>query len=741
MAEQEISPPESGEENIDLRELLGNLLVDKWWILGTAATVLLLGFFYLFVTTPIYSGNALLQVEQKQTRLLGGLDELFMGGGSDSPAAAEIEIIRSRSLLGLTVDRLALDVTAEPLYFPLIGKALARRYRGESPAEPYLGLAQFAWGGEEIVVQRLEVPASYVGAPLALEAEGEGGYTLYGPEGEVLLRGRAGQTAAGENGELRAEVFIAKLTARPGTRFTLRKRHREAAISSLQSRLGISEKGKGTGILQVSLEDADRERLAQIINTTAQVYIRRNIERFSEETQQTLTFLDEQLPQLKADLEAAEASLNEYRVRLGSIDLPLETQDILRKVAQVETRLSELDVKRAELRERFTDQHPAIITISQTRRQFDGELARLNGEIRAMPQEVQEAVGLQRDVMVAETLYLALLNKAQELKVAKAGTIGNVRLLDAAYPPLAPAKPKKSMTLALTLVLGLFLGLGLVMVRRFLHQGVEAPEMLEHNTGLPVYASVPHSEKQGKIGRQHGRKGKKNEPDAPPTGLLATHFKTDLAVESLRSLRTSLQFALLEAKNNVVAIAGPSPAIGKSFIAANLAALAAEAGKRVLLIDADMRKGHLHEHFGAKRTSGLSGVISGEISLEQAIRDTFQPNLQLLSCGIVPPNPAELLMSEPFHQLITTLSAQYDLVIIDTPPILAVTDSAIIGRLAGINFIVIKHGVHPLPEIQQTVKRLRQNGINPQGFIFNDVPRRAGRYGYGYGYQYQYSYK
>ncbi len=252
---------------------------------------------------------------------------------------------------------------------------------------------------------------------------------------------------------------------------------------------------------------------------------------------------------------------------------------------------------------------------------------------------------------------------------------------------------------------------------------------------MSVYATIPHSNKQAELEGLARRKklGEGNE------ALLALVDKDDLALESLRSLRTSLQFASLDAANNIVSFCGPSPGIGKSFVSANLAAILADGGKRILLIDADMRKGHLHEYFGMKRGGGLSGLISGNIPLDQAIHRTSHEHLDLVPSGIIPPNPSELLMHERFHNVLHELAERYDLVIIDTPPILAVTDAIIIAKLCGLNFIILKSGTHPMPEIQQAVKRYSQNNIRPNGFIFNDVPLQ--HRGYGYRYSYNYSYK
>ena len=225
--------------------------------------------------------------------------------------------------------------------------------------------------------------------------------------------------------------------------------------------------------------------------------------------------------------------------------------------------------------------------------------------------------------------------------------------------------------------------------------------------------------------------------------LLAKADPKDLAIEALRSFRTSLQFVTLDAKNNILTIMGISPSVGKSFVSSNFAYLLAEAGKKVLLIDGDIRRGHLRDYFKISKLKGLSDVVVGQCSLESVLlKGTLTETLDFLPAGTYPPNPSELLMSHQFHELLQKVSKLYDHVIIDTAPILAVTDAAIIAQQAGANFMVVASNKHEPAEVDMALRRLQTNGVTLSGSIFNFTEQSSHIYGYhGYGYNYKYKYQ
>ena len=724
---------DQSEDEIDLSELIGTLIEAKWLISIIAGLFLVAGVFYALVATPIYQADAVLQIEEKSGGMpgLGDLSDML---ATDALAATEIEIIKSRNIIGKAVDKLNLTINAQPDYLPIIGAAIARRYSG---AEVSSGMGGYAWGGERIQLQRLVLPSYLIEDGVVLVTGKDQQYTLTDIDGEALLTGSVGEVAS-TNG---VEVFVSELVAREGAEFNLSQSSRIEAINDLKEEIKVSEKGKKTGILRISLDGEDPALISRIIDSVANLYLRQNVERMSEEAESGLKFLQKQLPLIKDEMEAAEIELNSYRMSKSSVDLTLEAQSLLERIITIEAQLAELEVKRADISKKYTNVHPIMITLVNHEAKLKEQLEKINSRAHGLPKTQQEILRLSRDVEVATTIYTQLLNKVQELKVAKAGTVGNVRIIDTALTAEKPIKPKKAMIVLLSLVLGIFLGIAVAFVRRAMNKGVEDPDSIEKNIGIPVYANIPLSIKQALLDKDVAAGKAKH-------AILCEHDPKDQAIEGLRSLRTNLHFALLEAKNNIVMITGPAPGVGKSFVSTNFAHTIAQSEQRVLLIDADMRKGHINKEYDMTRSPGLSELITGEVDIKSAVRNTGFENVDVLTTGNMPPNPSELLMHENFEKYLGEFSKDYDLILIDTPPLLAVTDAAVIGRLCGTTFVLLRYGVHSMAEIHAVTKRLRQNSIEPRGFVFNALqPRKGyGKYGYGkYGYgkygNYNYEYK
>lgn len=735
---QELQLYDLEDEGLDLHHYIGLLLENKWLIIIFTAIGTLLGGTIATFSTPVYKADALLQVEEKQSTL-GALEDVSSFIQMETPLNAEIEILKSRMVLGKVVRNLKLDLHAEPKYFPKIGRGISRVFRpeGGKVAKAWFNLPEYAWGGEEIKLESLEVPDVLLDKSLTLIAGKQGEYRLYYPEDRLILEGRVGERAENDlEGVGRVSIFISLLKSRPDTHFSVIRRSELSAIGRIQERLSVGEKGKQSAMLALNLTGFDQDAIVRTLDEIANVYVRQNVEWRSEEAERTLTFLGEQLPPLKDKVNAAEMLYNSYRLDKGSVDLAQETQTVLASVVTVESQLVGLQQEREELRQRFKPAHPTMQALDNKIARLRSALDALDKKVENLPDTQQEVLKLERDVQVNTALYTALLNTAQELRVAKAGTVGNVRIIDSSVASSEPIDPRKSRIVVIATVLGLFFSLLVIFVNRKLQSGVEDPDEAERQLGIPVFASVPHSDQQDKLDRTGKRKGQE-------AVLLTEHANEDPAVESLRSLRTTLHFRLIDAPDNILLITGPSPAVGKTFISTNLAAVLALSGKRIVIVDCDLRKGILHRQLRINRSPGLSELIAKTAELNAVVQQTTIENLFVVASGKLPPNPAELLLNENFSLHLKALSSTFDYVLLDAPPVLAVTDAAILGRQAGTTLVLARAGRHSMHELEQTVKRLQQAGVNVRGLVFNDMPLYSSRYSYGYGYKrytYQYSY-
>lgn len=730
MAEHTVQRPAGATMNdeIDLLQLLAVLLDHKWWIMGITALATTLGIVYALLATPVYQADALLQVESKQ----GGfpvLDEAvdFLGGGSK--AQTEIEIARSRLVLTRAIEQVKANIQVRPEPRSLKERLLPGLL-DDTNQMPFAG-----WVDDEVSlwIEHLDVPTWLQNEPLTLVALGGERYRLENETGQPLLEGKVGETA--NNDTHQVDMQVRALEAPEGFRFTVTKRSPSSLVGSLRANLGISEKGRDSGILNFTYQGTNRRGIAEMLDAITTNYFLQNIQRRAEEAEKSLEFLQEQLPDVHEKLTQAEQSLSQHRLQTESVDLTMEAKALLDRLVEVEARMNDLSIKESEIAALFTQEHPTYRTLRAQRKSLEKEKERLQEEVKNMPENQQEILRLTRDVELNQQIYLQLQNRDQELRILKAGTVGNVRIIDAAEVQPNRVKPKRSLIVLISTLLGGMLSVGLVLLKAMLNRGVQSADELEQE-GVAVYATLPFSEDNERQVRLYERqRRRRGEAGAQP--LLALTHPGDQAIEGLRSLRTSLYFAMMDAKNKVIALSGPSPGVGKSFVSSNLAVVLAQAGQKVLLIDADLRKGRLHHFFGkSSQTAGLSGYLAGRFELADVVHETTVEGLCVITRGQIPPNPSELLLQPRLHTLVEQASAEYDIVLVDTPPILAVTDAAIVGQHAGTNLIVTRYGVSTLKEVEQTLDRFAKNKVEVKGTILNAMERTASNAYYYYAYEY-----
>ncbi len=705
--------------------LLDTLYAGRKLILIVTAICTLLGCVYVLLASPVYESDMLIQVEESQSPDKTALAALSSQFAIKTAASAEIEVLRSRSVVSPAVEATRLYIHATPQYFPVIGRWIAQHLN----LAELSGWGGYAWGDAAIDVVQFDVPERLHGKPFVLTYRGYGAYTL--KLDGVLYDGVVGTAlhVAVVGGSI--DLLVNRIDAQPGTSFDLSRSSELSAIEKLQSSLMISEKGKESDVIGVALEGSDPVLTSTILNAIGNEYVRQNALRTQEEAEKSIEFLDQQLPKLKAQLDKAEDEYNRFRSQHGAVDLSAAGAALLQSSALAQQRIADLRQQRAQLLARFTDDNPALVAVNGELAEAQKSLDSLAEQTRALPPVEQGVVRLQREVTVDTNIYTNLLNSREQLRLLKAGRVSNVRMIDAAVAPENPVRPKRSVLLIAAAFTGLFIGTAIVLMRQRLNSGISLVDEIEVGTGLAVFAAIPRSRIQRTLTRRlpHG---------APGTNMVLAHTAVfDAAVESLRSFRSALEYSLSNSHNRVVLLAGPTPMVGKSFVTVNLAAVLGVAGKRVLLVDADLRRGSLHKHVGVPCSPGVTDIVGYTLDYDLVVHPEVMPGVDFVATGGHVTNASELLRASSFQTFVDWANEAYDVVLIDAPPILPVADAGIVGKLAGAVFVIARHGATSLAELRESVRRFEQVGVPISGVIFNDMASRPGRYGneysaYGY---------
>ncbi|CAB3781066.1 Putative tyrosine-protein kinase in cps region [Paraburkholderia ultramafica] len=692
----------------------------------TTAVALALGVGYAFFSQPVYRADVLVQVEETTNtttrNVLGNVSAMF---DVKTAASGEAQVLGSRMVVSPAVDKLNLYIQATPRYFPILGQVVGRYAEEWSTPGP----RGYVWGNEHIDVSKFDVPHEFYDRPFILtKGDGQDYQIRYG---KLKLQGTVGEVLNATTPYGPLALRVDKIDAKPGATFELRRFSPLATTEKLRSELSIAEKGKESDVIGVSLEGSDPKKVSAILGAIAGEYVNQNVKRKSEEAERSIRFLELQLPEMRQQLSDSETRFNDFRAKHGTIDLGEEASSLLQLSVAAQTRRAELEQKRKELLSRFTEQHPAVQSIDAQLAASQQETRQIASRTELLPPLEQKVLRLQRDVQVGSELDTMLRNTLEQLKLIKAGKVGNVRVLDAAEPPDTPVRPKRALIILASLMLGLFAGVVAALARQRLFDAIDDPYEIELRTDLPVYASVPYSRQEEKL--EHDRRRPQSQ-----SLVLASESTIDPAIESLRGFHTALEFTMLAARNRIVLVTGPTPGIGKSFVALNLAAVVGASGKRVLLVDSDLRRGFLHRHLGGDRGPGLSDLMQGTLRADEVIRTTRFPGVDFIACGPQVTSSGDALSNAKLEVLMSQLATGYDVVLLDGPPMLSTADAMRLACVAGTTFLVARQGVTGIGELRESARQLEKIGLPVRGVIVNALRLRPGRYSYGYG-RYRYA--
>ncbi|WP_454727091.1 MULTISPECIES: polysaccharide biosynthesis tyrosine autokinase [Cupriavidus] len=740
-------------------------------IAGATAGAALCGAIYAWSLPAVYQADVLVRPE---TGKWSG-----QGEAPAAPATSELrpDALTSRAVLTPVVRESRLDIVSAPRVVPVIGPLWARlagAADGE-PLAPPLGLAAlsgYAWGGERIDVLALNVPEALLNQPLTLVALGGGEFRLERADGTMLLAGQVGDVVRGEG----VSMKLARLDARADTRFTLMRRDPVTAYDLLAGGLRVEAQpgtagavagaaGAAPQAVRIAWRDGDPARAAAVVNAVAHSISDTEVGQRREQADQQLDFITGELPRVRAQLEQAEAALARYRARAGSMQPAEESKSYLSGSIDYQKQISALRIERARLLRKYTPESQEVQAVDDQLQQLASDRRNLDTQRKGLTEAERESASLTRDVKVAEDTYMALRRQAQALALAQSDRTSDVRLVDFAMTPALPVGPQRGLLTALAALLGLLAGAGVAGYKGRARQGMDSAPAIESTLALPMVGEVVFSPEQAELERRSHASPRSliaptllasEQPQAmylpsalhgvvspapaqpemaaePPPALhdrylLARQYPHAPAVEGLRTLRAALHFAMDGAANHIVAITSASAGAGKTFGAVNLAALAAEAGMRVLLVDADLRRARVAGQFGLEGMPGLADLLCGTLALHDAIRPTAVPGLWLLAAGTRPVNPSELLMLPALRELLLTCDAGFDLILVDTPPILAVADAALVGRLAGSTLLFVRADCTPQEKVTEALKQLERARANVIGGVLNGLQlRRSNR--------------
>lgn len=680
----------TANEEIDLGKIFGILRDSKKSILAITIVFTLLGLIYSIFATPIYKSDVLIKVDSKSDGSPAYGESMEKEFLTDSSAVTEMELIKSRRVIGKTVDKLNLTTSVVPDYLPIIGKGIARLAGKESSA----------------TVARFIMPANAKSNSYQLKIVNvdTGEFVLTDEDNaSVELKGFVGQPVE----EQGYNLLITALTGANNDTFTVKKLPRFDVIAYYQKSLSVTEKGKDTGIVLISLDGQNRLKTQKVLNSISNNYYQLNADRAAASANKSLEFLNERLPAIKTELTNAENKLNGYREANQSVNIEMQAKSSLDELVALDGQINELSFQEADISRSYTKEHPLYKALIEKRNDLQAQKTRLTRKIDQMPETQREIIRLTRHVDVNQQTYMQILNKIQELDIVKASSSASVQIIDSASSSAKPVAPNRVMLIVGPAILGLILGVLIALFRVILNNKVVDPQQLKA-IGLPVFALVPKTKKL-------------------PNAILAEVDSSDISIEALRTLRNRIFLAMENTNNNTVLLTSASSITksGKTFVITNVAVLMAEAGKRVLIIDADMRKGKIAAALNGKQANGLAELLSGKNDLKTVVKTSSITNLDYISGGEKPNSPAELLIHNEFKTLLAWGAEHYDVVIVNTPPVLAVVDAAIIGAAVGTTVMVGSYGIDSLKEIEQAKQSFEDNGVEVNGFVLNNTIKKT----------------
>ena len=732
--------------------LLGLLLVllRGWKIIALFAILgLIIGVLYVRYENPSFKSDALIQIDETSQNLSGlGTNIAELLPPDDSSVQAQIKLIRSRMVLEPVVDLLHLGIR---LNDPAVNKIDRIRNNQTNVQINSADGVILETSDGRVQVSEFNVTEDYLDKPFTLLRTNTGFVLSSGSE---KFKGQLNKAHrfTGKNGLI--EITVNELPTGEHS-IDITKQSLQITTDSINSVLSVVEEGTKTGMIELSLSGLNQKQVSLILEHIVLSYSAQDQTRSSEQTIKTIEFMKKQIPALKQKLKESEAIFNKFRENSGTIDVAQEASILLSENAGLDTQISELKLKRADITTYYTNEHPLVIQINEQLSVLNARKQQIDNTISALPEVQREFLTLSEDVNIDREIYLTILKNYEQLKIVKAGEVSDARIIDLPINTNRTITPKKQLIMMLSTLAGALLGALLVFIMHLLRNVVKDPERIESKTGVPVIATIPRSAVLSRLST--------NKKAAPR--MLAHVDNSSLSYEAIKSLRTKLILSmpavtLGSQKAKVLLLTGESPGVGKSLISANLAEVFTQLNKKVLLIDADMRMGELHKVFGMSQYDGLADYLLlddnslqlnqlsksadaqimndvSDFSIENFIHSSGVDHIDFMPRGKHPSDPESLLISEKFDTLLTELKSQYDYIIIDSPPLLAASDAMVLAQHADKVLMVTRYDDSIEKQLIYAIKQMHESNIQVDGIILNDVKQGLmSKYSYHYRYAY-----
>ncbi|MBB3836423.1 capsular exopolysaccharide synthesis family protein [Runella defluvii] len=757
----------SKDQDFNLRLIIFKYLRYWYWFILSLFFSLAVSYFYLQYTTPIYRVSASLLIKDEKKGMTSGnqiLKDLEISGGSKI-VENEIEILKSRNLIENVINELNLTV----------GYYEEGRFRDSE-----------LFKKSPITLNYTQLQNNAYQTPLYIQTIDNQHYRLLNQDKNNL--GTYLYTQPVNSGYGRFRVFISKKEIIPNQIIKIFFYDKENLIESLTQQLQVNLLNTKSTVLEVGLETNDPDKGKIILAKLLDAYSYSSLQDKNREASNTMRFIEERLKLITGELVNVEKDVETYKSSQGITDLSTEANLFLEKVKDNDTKLNEVDIQLKVLDgvERYlqsgqgqiapatlmvTDPiltsfieklgelelqkekvsrsvqpgNPFLETlntqISNTKQAIRESVnnqkkglsitksglqslnTRFETTIRAIPRKEREFVSIQRQQNIKENLYLILLQKREETALSYASTVTDSRIIDLPHSTSSPIKPRKRTIYLISFLIGFIFPILVLHLKEMLNDKVQTKKEIEQETSVSIFGEIALKPKEVK------------------SPLLDTKSRSFIT-EQFRILRTNLQYINSNSNNDlgrVILFTSSNSGEGKSFVTLNLAASIAALGKKVVVLELDLRKPKLSDYLSLPRDHGITNYLIGNTTPDSILQKTGVDNLSLIATGPLPPNPSELLSNGRIKSLLELYRQQFDYILIDTPPVGLVTDAVILSPLIDACFYIVRHDMTPKRDLLIVSELKKNDKFKSISIIFNGVNYRNSReyrYGYGYGTKY-----